>query len=209
MELLQNDNSKERGKLFRVEMDELRAADRLPLAATFGFDEIKTCTVASRADAERLTGKAELPGDWLTMPEDDLESLMPRLLMGLQYALRYFCNSMQGVYFESFGLESVPDKALNILLYRCTRELVNNALQHAGATCVLVQLSLGKGTVSVTVHDNGCGFSPETAPFGSGLGNVCACVLACNGQLNFFTSEGEGTEITIEIQSPHATATDN
>jgi hypothetical protein len=204
MDLIQDDNLQETDP-FSQGASEADGFGKLPLVATLGFDDLTTYTVTNHSDAERLIGTAHLPAGWLHMPADDLEPLMPRLLMGLQYALKHLCHARQGVYFESFGVESMLDKSLKILLYRCVCELIDNAWQHAGATYILVQLSLGKEVISVTVHDNGKGFTPGTAPAGSGLGNICACVLACNGQLSLFTSEGEGTEITIEIKQTYGT----
>jgi hypothetical protein len=203
MKLIQNDNLNEANEPARGE-PEAGCSGKLPLAVALGLGELKTYTVAGQADAERFTGKKDLPNQWAALPEDDLEPVMPRLLAGLQYAIKYFCNALPGVYFESFGLEAMLDKELKVLLYRCVCELVGNARQ-AGAGCVFVQLSLGEETISVTVNDNGCGFHPDTAVVKSGLGNICAFVLARNGQLNIFTAEGEGTEITIEIEQPNKT----
>ncbi|MDR1557666.1 MAG: hypothetical protein LBS88_11680 [Tannerellaceae bacterium] len=206
MELIRNDNLKETGKLPQEEEHPVAGSSgELPLVSTLGFDEIKTYAIASRSDAEQFTGKPDLPDEWFNLPEDDLKPVMPRLLMGLQYAVKYFCDTLQGVCFNSFGLDSMLNKSLNILLYRCICELINNALQHAGATHIFVQLSLGKEVISITVNDDGCGFDPEKAIIGSGLGNICACVVAYNGQMSIFTSEGQGTEITIDIEQPRNT----
>lgn len=203
MKLIQNDNLNEANEAARGE-PEADCAGNFPLAVALGLGELKTYTVAGRADAERFTGKKELPNPWANLPEDDRAPATPRLLAGLQYAIKYFCNTQPGVYFESFGVEGMLDKALKVLLYRCVCELVSNARQ-AGADCIFVQLSLGEETISVTVYDNGCGFNPDTAVVKSGLGNICAFVLARNGQLHIFTAEGEGTEITIEIKESNKT----
>ncbi|MDR1919879.1 MAG: hypothetical protein LBQ65_09575 [Tannerellaceae bacterium] len=185
-----------------LEYNTNRSLDNLPPVAMLRLEDIKTYTIEDASDAARFTKGLEPPDPWIGRPEDDLAPLIPRLLMGLQYAVKNFCSSLPGVYFESFGIDSRTDKGRKILLYRCVCELVNNALKHARATQVFVQLIMDEGLTAITVHDNGIGFEPETAAIGAGLANICSSVLALKGQMNIYSSPSEGTEISIEIASP-------
>ncbi|MDR1938815.1 MAG: hypothetical protein LBQ73_10025 [Tannerellaceae bacterium] len=200
MELKYDHNPSEELTRDSVFVDD-QSLDKMPPVAMLRLEHIKTYSIEDPSDAERFTKGLEPPDPWIARPEDDLASVIPRLLMGLQYAVKNFCSTLPGVYFEYFGIESKPDKRTKILLYRCVCELVNNALKHAGATNVFVQLIMEGELTAITVHDNGTGFDPETAAIGAGFANICSCVLALNGQMNIYSSPSEGTEISIEIAS--------
>jgi signal transduction histidine kinase len=54
-------------------------------------------------------------------------------------------------------------------LYRITQEAVRNAIEHGAAREVLIQLTLGKGDILLTVQDDGHGFEAKKNGHGMGL----------------------------------------
>jgi two-component system, NarL family, sensor kinase len=136
-------------------------------------------------------------------------SLLPKTLeaAGLVTALAQFCEQVTAtgqteVIFENYGVEAAnfsSEKALH--LYRLTQELVNNALKHAAATQILVQLNHYEGQLNLTVEDNGKGFSPKKAHNTEGVGwaNIERRVRELNGDLDIDTRVGVGTTITISM----------
>lgn len=128
--------------------------------------------------------------------------LMPESLMryGLQVSLEDFCRAIPGTNFCYLGEDSRLDSRLEVLIYRCTYELVNNAIKHADATLVNVQLMIDNGVIALTVQDNGTGFDPETVTLGAGLENIRTRVSAYNGKISIHSVPGNGTEISIEIE---------
>src|SRR5690606_13777582 len=68
--------------------------------------------------------------------------MMPESLLryGLKVSLSDFCTAIPTVDFHYFGDEARLPEKLEIMIYRCIHELVNNALKHAQAGHVNVQL---------------------------------------------------------------------
>jgi len=79
---------------------------------------------------------------------------------GLKVALEDFCHAIPGTRFQFLGENPRLDNRLEVLIYRCAYELINNAVKHAHATAISVQLMVDDGIVSLTVQDNGIGFDP-------------------------------------------------
>ena len=136
-------------------------------------------------------------------------NLMPETLMhyGLQTALADFIRQVEPeglpvISFNSFGENLRFEKELEITVYRIAQELVNNALKHANAKQIEVQLFTEKGRVSLQVIDNGVGFNPNMASgqtAGKGLKNINDRITAFNGHLEIISEPGKGTECTLEF----------
>ncbi len=128
--------------------------------------------------------------------------LMPESLMryGLQVSLEDYCRAIPGANFQYYGDDERLDSRLEVLIYRCTYELVNNAVKYAAATIIDVQLITDNGLVSLSVRDNGCGFDPGKITDGAGLENIRTRVSVYNGKMDIHTAPGNGTEVSIEIE---------
>jgi len=128
--------------------------------------------------------------------------IMPESLMryGLKVSLEDFCRAIPGAHFQYLGENPRLDSRLEVLIYRCAYELVNNAVKHAKANAIKVQLMVDSGVVSLTVHDNGVGFDPQTVKSGMGLDNIRTRIAMYNGKMTIHTSPEKGTEISIEIE---------
>ena len=123
--------------------------------------------------------------------------LMPEELLkgGLVSALRDFAVSIPGARFQSVGTVSL-DQERELVLYRCAYELVNNALKHADATHIDIQLMQAEREVTLTVSDDGKGMEPEVAS-GMGLQNIRERIEPYHGALRIATIEG--TEINVSL----------
>ena len=84
-------------------------------------------------------------------------------------------------------------------IYCCAKELINNAVKHAKADNIHVQLIQSQNHISLTVQDNGCGFNETTVVKGNGLANIHSRIAAFNGKFDIFSSPG-GTEALIEMK---------
>jgi signal transduction histidine kinase len=128
--------------------------------------------------------------------------LMPDTLsrLGLRAAVDDFCRSISPhIVFDYFGDESRVTPKLEVLIYRCIHELVNNALKHSGASQIVVQIIQEPDRISFTVQDNGCGFDPSAEVKGAGLQNIRTRVASYGGTMNMDSKSGEGTETIIEL----------
>lgn len=144
----------------------------------------------------------------LGMLDDSIQELrrvahhmMPESLLryGLKVSLADFCAAIPTADFHYFGDESRLSNKLEIMVYRCIHELVNNALKHAGAEHINVQLVQEPDRVSFTIQDDGKGFDQHTVSEGMGLRNIRQRVEAFQGKLAMYSS-GEGTEVHVELE---------
>lgn len=126
--------------------------------------------------------------------------MMPESLLryGLKTSLSDFCDAIPSVEFHYFGEEKRLPEKMEIVIYRCVHELVNNALKHADATQINVQLIQESDRISFTVQDNGVGFDQNNVPDGMGLRNIRQRVAAFNGKLSIYSSH-QGTEANVEL----------
>ncbi|WP_268223271.1 tetratricopeptide repeat-containing sensor histidine kinase [Sinomicrobium oceani] len=134
------------------------------------------------------------------------QSLMPQVLniQGLGEAVKQFCNkvSRSGPTITCQVIhvsESIP-KNKQVTVYRIVQELVNNALKHASATQILVQLQQRKGKLFLTVEDNGIGFDPgaDTHTNGLGMSSLKARVELLEGEMDIHSGAETGTSVNIQ-----------
>jgi signal transduction histidine kinase len=129
--------------------------------------------------------------------------MMPESLIrfGLQVSLEDFCRAIPIAHFQYFGEDLRLDNRLEVMIYRCAYELINNAIKYAEASNINVQLLVDKSVVALNVQDNGKGFEPGKTSSGSGLENIRTRVSAHNGKMYIRSAQGKGTEVNIEIES--------
>ena len=92
--------------------------------------------------------------------------------------------------------------------YRLVQEALTNAVRHAGATEIRIDVAEREGHIDIAVADNGRGFDPETAAArGFGLTGMRERVDLADGELAIETS-GDGTTIRarLPVRRPAATA---
>ena len=123
--------------------------------------------------------------------------LMPEELLqgGLVSALHDFAVSVSGAEFQSYG-DIRLSKEQELTLYRCAYELVNNALKHAKASHINIQLMQDNQEVTLTVSDDGTGMSDGS---GMGLQNIRERIEPYHGTFRIVSNENEGTEINVSL----------
>lgn len=128
--------------------------------------------------------------------------LMPEQLLrsGLTTALSDLALSMPNTEFYNTGDDDRPlAKDLEIVLYRCTYELVNNAVKHSEAGTITIELNHHGSNVMLVVSDDGHGFDPSRASHGRGLKNISERIARYNGRMNIDSSP-EGTRVSITVK---------
>ena len=137
--------------------------------------------------------------------------LMPRLLeeFGLLSAFQNMVTRTKNTTESQIELISnlYPqerlDKEIELNLYRCGQELLNNAIRHAEADKITVQLIKHEASIILMVEDDGKGFEPDRVKTdkegGIGLINVETRARTLNGECIFESVEGRGTLISIEL----------
>jgi len=166
------------------------------------LEDIKEPPSAQEGDATRFT----IALDVLDRSIDELRYIahymMPESLMrcGLKTSLEDFCQAIPGANFQYYGNEERLDGHLEMVIYRCAYELINNVVKHANASVLNIQLMIDSELITLSVYDNGIGFNPNTIPSGTGLENIRTRISAYKGTMNIYSSPGEGSEINIEIE---------
>ncbi len=131
--------------------------------------------------------------------------LMPQTLkeFGLQLAIEDICQKIlapSGIQYEVHS--SLSDKRLSdkieITLYRIFQELVHNIIKHSQATEVLVQLRNMNNHILLMVEDNGKGMTAEKKN-GIGISNLKSRVQLLDGNLQYDSSENDGTTAIIRV----------
>ncbi|WP_139925732.1 7TM diverse intracellular signaling domain-containing protein [Hymenobacter sp. DG01] len=95
------------------------------------------------------------------------------------------------------SLDELPT-ALQQVAYRIAAELLNNAVRHASATTVQVELQRLPAALHIRVQDNGRGFDQSKTASGIGLRGVQARVDYLRGQMSV-DSTAAGTCITVKV----------
>ncbi len=85
-------------------------------------------------------------------------------------------------------------------LLRIGQEAITNAIKHARAQNLRVELNYVAESVKLRVQDDGCGFDPRHSPNGHfGLVGMRERVAQIGGQLIVNSRQNEGTEIIVEV----------
>lgn len=85
--------------------------------------------------------------------------------------------------------------------FRITREALNNAIKHAAATAITVDLiypEAADGAVQLIIRDNGRGMPPDPLQTGGlGIRNMIESARSVGGSLVFQSAAGGGTAIVF------------
>lgn len=184
--------------------------------------------VASPRAQERLVEAAHLADLTLEQIRELSLDLRPAMLddLGLIPTLRWYIKRFRNrtgmaITLDTDGISHHPrlSPLLETTLYRLVQESLTNVARHAGATQVLVHLSIAasdrSGTsntpginasaITMRVEDDGRGFRPEEAQLqedaicGAGLLGMRERVSSLGGFWQLESAPDEGTRITIRL----------
>jgi len=94
------------------------------------------------------------------------------------------------------------DENLQLAIFRIFQELLTNSIKHSNASEISVQLIEHDEDISFTIEDDGVGFNFQDAlssGTGNGLHNIISRVSLIGGKLQYDSSIGSGTTVTIQI----------
>lgn len=126
--------------------------------------------------------------------------------LGLKEALhdlinRYNRNSGPEIFLQTYGLNNpIPiNSEISTQAYRIIQELLNNAVKHAHATEIIVQVQSDDNILEITVEDNGIGYLTTEVKKGMGLDNISSRVQYLGAEISTDTKPGEGTSVVVTI----------
>ena len=125
--------------------------------------------------------------------------------LGLQDAMQAYCEEISRrtnlpINFEADpSLPVLPD-TYNLTLYRVLQEALNNVIKHAQASRSWVDLTLENRTITLTVQDNGRGFSGEqTQTGGIGLAGLRERLTIAGGVFKISSNPERGTIVMAQL----------
>jgi two-component system sensor histidine kinase DegS len=143
---------------------------------------------------------------------DFIFELSPMMLddLGVVPTLRRYIDDFQEksglqVAFDVVGEEKRPVPYVEVTIFRVIQELLHNVSQHAHATHVQVSLDLKGTVVGISVEDDGSGFDVDEAVAAArerktvGIVTMQRRLEMLGGQIQFESSLGRGTKVTMEI----------
>lgn len=103
---------------------------------------------------------------------------------------------------EHYG--DLPDLDLgdeaSVMVYRVVQELLNNALKHAHAQKITVQVITNEETALISVDDDGQGADFGQIPVsGNGIANIHSRIAYLGGQVMWQSKPGSGTSVMISL----------
>lgn len=171
-------------------------------------------------ELKKLETARELIQEGIAECRQLMSDLAPAMLyeLGLEQALDDLVEKLSrqhevDIRLEGRGPYPVADIPLRGLLFQSTRELIVNALKHSGASLIQVYLESDGTTMTVTVKDNGNGFSMpgsfvprRNGEGGFGLFNIKERVEGLGGTFSVTSEPGQGTRavITAPLGQPPA-----
>jgi PAS domain S-box-containing protein len=160
------------------------------------------------AAAERVPELARA-GEHLLRVMEHLRTLGRDLLpvmvrdLGLEQSLRTFVSGLTSGETKvtatlPLGLPRLGEQT-EIGLYRIAQEALTNAIRHARAHNVALELTVDGKLVRLVVRDDGRGFRPGAATAkGLGIGSMKQRALALGGKLDVRSEPGSGTTVSVE-----------
>ena len=106
------------------------------------------------------------------------------------------------VRFEHRGDEGTLPVHTKRHLYRIAQQAVVNALTHARASIITIDLEAGSEVITLTVRDDGIGMSATTTSPGLGMRSMVERAAAIGGALTVTPREPHGTSVAVSV-APH------
>jgi signal transduction histidine kinase len=123
--------------------------------------------------------------------------------VGLKQACQDFIHLIDQqnvITFASYGHEVEMSPTVATMAYRSIQELLSNALRHAKATRIELNLFYQEKQLLISVEDNGQGNNSEGSTMGIGLSNIQQRINIANGSYQWNSSiDGTTCLLTIPI----------
>lgn len=135
-------------------------------------------------------------------------NMMPESLIkfGLVQATQNLCDGLNEsgtlhVHLEHHNFTQRLANDQEITVYRMLQELVNNALKHASAKNIIIQLSRHDNNINIVVEDDGNGFDVSSlkSATGAGYANLQHRINYLKGTMDVKSDIGKGTSVLIEF----------
>ena len=101
---------------------------------------------------------------------------------------------------EHYGDVPAWGDEASVMIYRVVQELLNNALKHANAQTITVQIMASDETTLINIDDDGQGGNFADAPSkGNGIANIKSRIAYLGGQVMWQSEPKKGTSVMISL----------
>jgi signal transduction histidine kinase len=123
---------------------------------------------------------------------------------GLIEALEDFCQSISissatEINFQAIDIKQRLNPNLEKSIYRIIQELVNNAVKHAHAKEIIVQIMQINSEIHITVEDDGIGFDKGSFNEGFGFRSLRSRIDFLRGKFDFDSNPSDGSSFQVSI----------
>lgn len=155
-----------------------------------------------------LKNLQEIVKEAITTTKDVSNDLNPHVLnnYGLISALRLFVDKIsEDLHIDFHGEigDARYSTAIELSLYRISKELINNTLKHAEASNIVLKIWEQEGQLNLTFEDDGKGLPSEAfkvkKPGGMGLSNIISRAKSLNGLHTFHTNLDKGFKFEMQV----------
>lgn len=167
----------------------------------------------SEYDRQNTTNLRQLVGQTIQEVRSISNNLMPTVLndFGIKLALKQLIdsttrNTSARLTFDSNLKDERFNQRVEIGLYRIAQEALHNAVKHADASEIGLEILRENGEISLRIKDNGKGFRlnkkksiTSPLPTTHGLHNIQERAHLLDGTLRINSVVGRGTEVIVQI----------
>jgi len=112
---------------------------------------------------------------------------------------RYRGENSPEITFEHFGIPPDLEQNFSLSIFRIIQEILNNAIKHAQATEIFIQLNREGKDIVINIEDDGVGFDPDKKYESMGLENIKSRINILKGSLEIDSRPYEGTSFVIHV----------
>jgi len=178
-------------------------------AAKMLMAQLEDSTSTTAKEQEVVVLVQSIIGNSLQDIRNISQNLHPAVLaqFGLSQALQNLARVCNDAFANGVAVHVELNTALpyaqELALYRIVQELINNALKHAQASQVVVQLLQQPHHLVLLVRDDGCGFDyariQASNQGGLGLKSLVARASLLDAALHVESVAGQGTTVRIDV----------
>jgi signal transduction histidine kinase len=169
-----------------------------------------TARITDPSDKVILNNTNYLVNEAISTIKDVSNNLSPHVLsnFGLASAIGAFTTKISQtktveIEFKSNMENQRLENDKEVVIYRAVCELINNAIQHSGASRIEIELNKHEKFVTLHFYDNGRGFDTSTLnkedTKGMGLSNIETRVKTVEGVFILESTPGKGTSALIKV----------
>ncbi len=114
---------------------------------------------------------------------------------------RYDSENGPDIIFQHFNIPTKMDQQFGLVIYRIVQEILTNAIKHANASEILVQLNKEGEDIVIHIEDDGIGFDPKINYKSMGLENIKSRVNYLKGSIEIDSRNNEGTSFLIHVKT--------